>query len=146
MWLAKQTLWGESEDLAIFTFVTLKLLMKINQSQRSRCTFINLAMMNILVYRHSGPSSNRYDDTGHFHFRDFEMTPCQISLRILKVWDELPVSSPASTSHRLPTIRDCNRRQPDNTQPKPTHGLPALSRQKVQDLFLKDVTAYFAWT
>jgi len=31
--------------------------------------------MNIFVYMHPGPRSNRLDDTGHFHFRDLEMTP-----------------------------------------------------------------------
>ncbi len=44
-------------------------------SQRSRCSFIDWAMANIVVQRHLGPGSNRLYDTGHFNFRDLEMTP-----------------------------------------------------------------------
>ena len=40
---------------AIFTFVTLKWPLKVNQGQRSKCIFISWAMMNIFVYRHPGP-------------------------------------------------------------------------------------------
>ena len=47
--------------------------MKVNKGQRSRCTFINFAMVNISVW-HLGHTSNRQDDTGDFHFRDLEMT------------------------------------------------------------------------
>ena len=40
------------------------------------------------VHRHTGPRSNRLDNTGHFHFRDLEMTSSRSSkvnfLRILK--------------------------------------------------------------
>ena len=64
---------------AIFTFVTLKWPLKVHQGQRSRCTYINWAKMNIFVYRHPGPRSNRLDDTGHFHFRDLEMTASRSS-------------------------------------------------------------------
>jgi len=38
--------------------VTLKWTLKVLQGQRSWCTFINWAMENIFVYRHSGPRSN----------------------------------------------------------------------------------------
>ena len=38
-------------------------------------------MPNIFVHRHPGPRSNRLDDTGQFHYRDFEMA----SLRSFKV-------------------------------------------------------------
>ncbi len=36
-------------------------------------------MVNMFVYRHPGPRSNRLDDTGHFHFRDLEITPSRSS-------------------------------------------------------------------
>jgi len=37
-----------------FTFVTWKNPLKVNRGQRSRCNFINWAMVNIFVYRHPG--------------------------------------------------------------------------------------------
>ena len=45
--------------LAIFTVVTFKWPLKVIQGQRSWCTFTKWAMVNILVYRHHGPRSNR---------------------------------------------------------------------------------------
>ncbi len=59
--------------------MTPKWPLKVNQGQSWRCTFINWAMGNIFVHRHPGPRSNRLDDTGHFHFRDLEMTPSRSS-------------------------------------------------------------------
>ncbi len=38
-------------------------------------TFINWATVNIFVYMHPGPRSNRLDDTGCFHFCGLEITP-----------------------------------------------------------------------
>jgi len=51
----------------------------VSQGQWSRSTFINLAMVNIFVLRHSGPRSIRLDDMGHFEFRDLEMTQSRSS-------------------------------------------------------------------
>ncbi len=36
-------------------------------------------MGNIFVHKHPGPRNNRLDDTGHFRFRDLEMTPSRSS-------------------------------------------------------------------
>ncbi len=43
---------------ATFTFVTWENPLKINGGQRSRCVF-NWALVNIFVYRHPRPRSNR---------------------------------------------------------------------------------------
>jgi len=53
-------------------------------------------MLNIFVHRHPGPRSNHLDDTGHFHFRDLEMTSSRSSKvkffwRILKGRYRLPI-------------------------------------------------------
>jgi hypothetical protein len=48
--------------------------LKHNRGQRSRCIFINWAMVNKFFYRHPGPRSNRWEDMRHFHFRVLEMT------------------------------------------------------------------------
>ena len=37
--------------------MTLKWPAKVNQGQKSRCTFVNWAMVNISVYRHHGPGT-----------------------------------------------------------------------------------------
>ncbi len=57
----------------------LEVTLKVYQGQRSRCTFINWAMVNNFVYRHHGPRSNRLDAMLDFHFRDLEMTPSRSS-------------------------------------------------------------------
>ena len=62
------------EAIGDFYIRDIEMTQKVNQGQRSRCTFINWAMVNIFVHRHPGPRSNRLDDTGHFHFRDLGMT------------------------------------------------------------------------
>ncbi len=59
------------EDIGDFHIRDLEITPK---GQRSRCTFINWAMVNIFVNMHPGPRSNRLDE-GHFDFRDLEMTP-----------------------------------------------------------------------
>jgi hypothetical protein len=51
-----------------------KTRLKVNRGQRSRCVFINWAMVNIFVYRQPGPRSSRSDDMRYFHFRDLEKT------------------------------------------------------------------------
>ncbi len=104
--------------------LTLKCPVKVNQDQRSSCTFINWAMLNICVHMHLGSRSNRLDDTRHFHFRDLEMTSSRSSkVKFLcgfwKANIDFPIvshSNHGSTSHRLATIHDCNRRQTDDRQ------------------------------
>ena len=44
---------------ATFTFVTWKTPLKVNRGQRSTCALIDWATVNIFVYRHPGPRSNR---------------------------------------------------------------------------------------
>ena len=36
---------------------------------------VSWAMVNIFVYRHPRPRSNRSDNTDNFHFGDLEITP-----------------------------------------------------------------------
>ena len=120
------------------SFVTLKWALEVNQGQRSRCTFISRAMVNIFVYRHPGPRSNRWDDTGHFHFRDLEMASSRSSKVKLfcGFWKAdiyfliVSHSKHGSTSNRLATIHDCNRWQTDSSLAIPTRGLLAMGRQK----------------
>jgi len=52
----------------------LQMNKNVIQGQRSWRTFTKSARMNIFVHRHPGPRSNRLNDTGHFHFRDIEVT------------------------------------------------------------------------
>ena len=58
--------------------------LKVNRGQRSRCTCLNWAMVNIFVYRRPTPRSNRWDDMRHLdRFRCClvpgvaRWTPCQ---------------------------------------------------------------------
>ena len=44
--------------------------LKLNRGQRSRCTFIHWATVNIFVYRYPGRRSSRWEDMRHFHFHD----------------------------------------------------------------------------
>ena len=57
--------------------------------------------MNISVYRYSEPRSNRLDDTGHFHFRDLEVTRGQIFLRFWKSDINLPIVFHSRPNHML---------------------------------------------
>ncbi len=73
--------------------MTLKWPVKVNQGKSSRCTFINWAMVNIVVYMHSWPRSNREDATGQFHFRDLEVTSSRSSKVNLFAYSERPIST-----------------------------------------------------
>jgi hypothetical protein len=99
-------------------------------------------MVNIFVYRHPGPRSYRWDDTGPFHFRDLEMTSSRSSKVkfVCGFWKwkadiDFPIvshSNHGSIKHTLATIHKCNRWQTttDSSLAIPTHGLSAMSRQK----------------
>jgi hypothetical protein len=63
------------EDIGDFHFRDLEMTPKGQSRSKVKVQFFKWAMVNIFVYRHPGPRSNRRDDTGHFHFHDLEMTP-----------------------------------------------------------------------
>ena len=80
-------------------------------------------MVNIFVYMHPGPKSNRLDDTGHFHFRDLEMASSRSSkvkfvCRFWKADIDFPIvfhSNHMLVSHRQEDIGDFHIRDLEMT-------------------------------
>ncbi len=105
------------EDIGDFHTHDLVMTLKGQSRSWSRWTVINLAIVNIFVSRHPERRSNRLDDTGHFHFRDPEMTSSKSSEvkffgGFWKADMDFPIvshSNHGSISHRLATIHECNR-------------------------------------
>ena len=72
--------------------------------------FTKSAMVNIFVYWHPDPRSNRLDNTGHFHFRDLEITSSRSSkVKFWKADIDFPIvfhSNHMLISHRQENIGD----------------------------------------
>ncbi len=76
-------------------------------------------MLNIFVNMYPGPRSNRLDDTGHFHFRDLEMTFSKSSkVKFWKVDIDFPIvfhSNHMLISHHQEDIGDFHIRDLEMT-------------------------------